>query len=119
MSCRNTPPHSPPSTYPSEYTSGALEKFSAARNHAKPSRTISAPVRLSGRRRHAYSPTPMKLQATAGPKTAHTVFAFWWSLASTSATTPAPHSQCREDDGTRARGAHAADGARLTRTARR
>jgi len=33
----------------------------------------------------------MKLHPTAGPKIAHTVFAPWCSLASSSATTPAPH----------------------------
>jgi hypothetical protein len=53
ISCRKTPPHSPPSTNANEYTSGESEKFSAERNQAKPSRTISAPVRLSGRRRQA------------------------------------------------------------------
>ena len=35
------------------YTSGEFEKLSAERNHAKPSSTISTPVRLSGRRRQA------------------------------------------------------------------
>ena len=33
----------------------------------------------------------MKLQPTTGPKTAHTVLESWWSLASSSAITPAPH----------------------------
>ena len=51
---------------------------------------MSAPIRLSGRRRHAYSPVPMKLQPTAGPKTAQTASGSWWSLASTRAITPAP-----------------------------
>jgi hypothetical protein len=73
--CRKTPPHSPPMTNATEYGSRAFAKASAERNHAKPSRTISRPVALSGRRRHAYSPTPMKLHPTTGPKTAHTVFA--------------------------------------------
>ena len=53
MSCRKTPPHSPPSTNASEYTSGESAKFRAERNHAKPSSTINSPVRLSGRRRQA------------------------------------------------------------------
>src|SRR5215207_488300 len=48
------------------------------------------PVRLSGRRRQAYRPVPMKLQPTAGPKIAQTALASLWSLASTIATTPAP-----------------------------
>jgi hypothetical protein len=32
----------------------------------------------------------MKLHPTAGPKIAHTALALWWSLVSSSATTPAP-----------------------------
>ena len=38
---------------------------------------MSAPVRLSGRRRQAYRPVPTKLQPTAGAKIAHTAFASW------------------------------------------
>ena len=52
-SCRKTPPHSPPMTNATEYSSREFAKASAERNHAKPSSTISAPVRLSGRRRQA------------------------------------------------------------------
>ena len=78
---------------------GEFADSSVEWNHAKPSSTMSAPVRLSGRRREAYRPVPMKLHPTAGPmklhptagpKIAHTNFASWWSLARTSATTPAP-----------------------------
>ena len=53
MRCRKTPPHSPPMMNATEYGSRAFAKASAERNHAKPSSTISAPVRLSGRRRQA------------------------------------------------------------------
>jgi hypothetical protein len=31
---------------------------------------MSAPMRLSGRRRHTYSPVPMKFRPTSGPKIA-------------------------------------------------
>jgi hypothetical protein len=51
--CRKIPPHSPPMTNAAEYSTRELAKVSPERNHAKPISTISAPVRLSGRRRQA------------------------------------------------------------------
>jgi hypothetical protein len=73
--CRNTPPHSPPATMANVWTSGESAAWSVNRNHAKPSSTMRAPVRLSGHRRAAYSPVPMKLQPTSGAKSAHTTLA--------------------------------------------
>jgi hypothetical protein len=90
-SCRNTPPHRPPTINPSEYSSGASDRPITETNHAKPSSTISAPVRLSGRRRSAYRPVPMKLHPTAGPKIAQTALASWWSLERIRTTAAAPH----------------------------
>ena len=49
-------------------------------SHAKPSSTISMPVRFAGSRRQAYRPVPMKPQPTAGPKIANAALASWWSL---------------------------------------
>jgi hypothetical protein len=88
--CRNTAPNRPPVTSPTVYTSGEFETSSAARSQAKPIATISAPVRLSGRRRQAYRPVPMKIHPTAGWNTAHTGFVSTWSLVSTSAITAPP-----------------------------
>ena len=88
--CRNTAPNRPPVTSPIVYTSGEFAASIAARSQAKPIATISAPVRLSGRRRQAYRPVPMKIHPTAGWNTAHTGFVSTWSLASISATTPPP-----------------------------
>ena len=68
---RSTPPHSPAHASPTVYGSGALACSSMEKNQAKPSATISIPIRLSGRRRHAYRPVPTKLQPTTGPKIAH------------------------------------------------
>ena len=51
----------------------------------------------------------MKLQPITGPKIAHTAFASWWSLAASSASTAAPHTQCREGYGAHARSGHAPD----------
>ncbi len=61
-------------TDPDVYTSGTFDRLTAERNHAKPSSTMSMPVRLSGRRLHAYRPVPTKLHPTAGPKIAQTIF---------------------------------------------
>ena len=48
------------------------------------------PARLSGRRRCAYSPVPMKLHPTAGPNTAHTARSARWSLDRMIAAVTAP-----------------------------
>ena len=74
------------------WTGGEFDDCSVNRNQAKPSRIISTPIRLSGRRRHAYRPMPMKLQPTAGPKMAHTAGLSTWSLASATAAATAPAS---------------------------
>ena len=58
----------------------------------KPSSTINAPNRDSGRRRVAYSPVPMKFQPTTGPNTAQTTRSAIWSLLSTSAHAANPAS---------------------------
>src|SRR4051794_20060576 len=89
--CRNTPPQNPPKTSAKVYGSAAFANASAARHHANPSATRSAPMRLSGRWRQAYRPVPTKLQMTIGPHTAHARSASARSLPRTSATTPAPH----------------------------
>src|SRR3954447_14951116 len=90
--CRNTPPHRPPVTSASEYSGGEFVSDRAGRNHAKPCTTISIPTRLSGRRRQAYRPVPMKVHPTTGHRCARAVSASEWSLASTAASEPAPHS---------------------------
>jgi hypothetical protein len=72
--------------------SRALAASSAYTNHANPSSTISAPTRLSGRRRQANTPVPTKLRPTAGANTAHTALALRWSLTTSSHATPAPAS---------------------------
>ena len=69
-------------------TSGAFAASSVETYQAKPSGTISAPVRLSGRRRHAYSPVPTKLQPTTGSNTALRTRKSTWSLARMTAPTP-------------------------------
>ena len=97
--CRKMAPHRPPSDQPDGVDQARVRRLSVNRNHAKPSRIMSAPIRLSGRRRHAYRPVPMKLQPTAGPKTAHTALRSWWSLASSSAITTPPAGERGEDDG--------------------
>ena len=51
--CRNTPPQRPAVKEATVKRSGAFEKAREAKNHVNPSTTISAPVRLSGRRRCA------------------------------------------------------------------
>ena len=89
-SWRNTPPQRPPAISENVYTSGGFAKLSAGTHHAKPSSTISSPVRLSGRTRDAYSPVPTKLQITIGPSTAQATSASSRSLASTTATVAAP-----------------------------
>ena len=51
--CRNTLPHNPPATWEIVYARSPLAASRQYTNHAKPSSTMSAPVRLCGRRRHA------------------------------------------------------------------
>jgi hypothetical protein len=66
----NTAPVSVPTTIPIVNTSAAFAAASACRNHANPVTTIRSPNRYSGRRWRAYSPVPMKLQPTNGPRIA-------------------------------------------------
>ena len=51
--CRNTLPHSPPATSATVYGSGVFAASRVESNQAKPSAIMSAPIRLSGRRRQA------------------------------------------------------------------
>ena len=71
-------------------TSGAFAASSADTYQAKPIATSSTPVRLSGRRRHAYSPVPTKHQPTSGSNTALRTRKSTWSLARMTAPTPTP-----------------------------
>ena len=51
--CRKTPPQSPLVTSATSCTRSEFALTSVELNHAKPSTTINAPVRLSGRRPQA------------------------------------------------------------------
>ena len=101
--CRKNPPQSPPVTSASVWTKAEFDASSVNSHHAKPSPTISAPIRLSGRARHAYSPVPTKLHSTAGPKIAQTVLASWWSLVSATAIVTPPATRAASTTRTRAR----------------
>src|SRR5215218_11312015 len=77
-----------------------LDSASAPQKNAKPTAVMSAPTRFSGRRHHAYRPTPTKLQPTNGPRIRVGTLLASWSLAATShiartpsanPATPMPH----------------------------
>jgi hypothetical protein len=54
--CRKMLPHSAPVICEIVNSSAELADSSWNRNHANPSSTMSMPMRLSGKRRHAYRP---------------------------------------------------------------
>jgi hypothetical protein len=68
----------------------SFEALTPVANHAKPTATISAPVRFPGRRHHANSPVPMNDQPTNNPTAAATPRSSVWSLSSTSARNANP-----------------------------
>ncbi len=75
---------------PSVKTAGSFDSPRAPRNHVKPTSASSRPVRLSGRRRAAMAPLPMKAQPRRRPRTLVRRGCVSWSLVRTRVSAIAP-----------------------------
>jgi hypothetical protein len=68
----------------------ASAALSTLRKYAKPTAVISTPKRLSGRRHHAYSPTPIHDQPRNSPSAALNAFESTWLEERTIARATSP-----------------------------
>ena len=93
--CTSAAIHSELSARPSVNAHAASALVSAPRNQTNPTIVISAPMRFSGRRHHAYRPAPMNAQPsvsasmTDGPGTSSRSLVVTSASAASPSTRPA------------------------------